>query len=172
MVQSPFLLEIKFWKRRRRRRILKYHKRWFYDVSKQMRKLEESVDFEIFWPIAMISCRDFMTSFILIAKIDWVKAEEACEGSLDSQELCPTYDINIWSKNVSDFEEWGPAQLSLYIFNTFREYSWAGTPTPQNLKHSKHQTACKNHEFGTIYVLFWQQLFHKIIFLFQYFVQN
>ena len=118
-----------------------------------MRKLEESVDFEIFWPIAMISCRDFMTSFILIAKIDWVKAEEACEGSLDSQELCPTYDINIWSKNVSDFEEWGPAQLSyLYIFNTFREYSWAGTATPQNLKHSKYQTACKNHEFGTTYM--------------------
>ena len=111
----------------------------------------------------MISCRDFMTSFILIAKIDCVKAEEACEGSLDSQELCPTYDINIWSKNVSDFEEWGPALLS-YIFNTFREYSLAGTATPQNLKHSNHQTACKNHEFGTICVLFF--CFTKLFFFF------
>ena len=64
---------------------------------------------------------------------------------------------NIWHKYMVQkcFRFWGVGARPttyLYIFNTFREYSLAGTATPQNLKHSNHQTACKNHEFGTIYL--------------------
>ena len=79
---------------------------------------------------------------------------------------------NIWHKYMVQkcFRFWGVGARPttyLYIFNTFREYSWAGTPTPQNLKHFKLQTACKNHEFGTIYMfIFGSSCFTKLFFFF------
>ena len=104
-----------------------------------------------FWNILtysyMISCRDFMTSFILIAKIDWVKAEEACRELRLSRVMS-----NIWHKYMVQkcFRFWGVgARPAISIYLTHLENIAGRAPTPQNLKHSKHQTACKNYEFGT-----------------------